>query len=106
MLSSVSRSASLLFLAAAALAAAQDRVAGPVDLARTSVIRGNIHPSAQARFDQGPADAALPISYATLHLQPATGLEDFLASQQNPKSSDYHRWLTPEQFGARFGLSD
>jgi subtilase family serine protease len=28
-----------------------------------------------------------------------------LADQQNPASPDYHRWLTPEQVGERFGLS-
>ena len=46
----------------------------------------------------------MPVSYATLHLKPA-GLEEFLADQQNPRSANYHRWLTPEQFGDRFGLS-
>ncbi len=33
-------------------------------------------------------------------------LDDLLAGQQNPASPSYHRWLTPEQFGARFGASD
>ncbi|MGD0740605.1 MAG: protease pro-enzyme activation domain-containing protein [Terracidiphilus sp.] len=28
-----------------------------------------------------------------------------LADQQDPTSPDYHHWLTPEQAGARFGLS-
>lgn len=105
MLSIVSRTTSLILLAAAVLAGAQDRIAGPVDLTHTALLRGNLHPRAQARFDQGPVDAAMPISYATLHLQPAPGLEEFLASQQDPKSPNYHHWLTPEEFGDRFGLS-
>jgi subtilase family serine protease len=32
-------------------------------------------------------------------------LDEFLRQQQEPASPNYHRWLTPEQFGARFGMS-
>src|SRR5947209_19895390 len=30
-------------------------------------------------------------------------LEQILREQQDPSSSNYHRWLTPEEFGKRFG---
>ena len=29
-----------------------------------------------------------------------------LAEQQDPHSANYRRWLTPEQYAARFGMSD
>lgn len=32
-------------------------------------------------------------------------LNQLLIDQQNPSSPRYHQWLTPEQFGAQFGLS-
>ncbi len=32
-------------------------------------------------------------------------LTQLLSDQQNPASPRYHRWLTPEQFGAQFGLA-
>jgi len=32
-------------------------------------------------------------------------LTQLLSDQQNPSSPRYHQWLTPEQFGAQFGLS-
>src|SRR5208283_2340985 len=32
-------------------------------------------------------------------------LDQFLAGLQDPTSSDFHRWLTPEEFGNRFGPS-
>jgi len=32
--------------------------------------------------------------------------EKLLADQQNPASPDYHHWLTPEEVGERFGLSE
>ena len=34
-----------------------------------------------------------------------TALEKLLAAQQDPASPEFHRWLTPEQFGARFGMA-
>ena len=33
-------------------------------------------------------------------------LEALLEAQQDPQSPDYQRWLTPEDFGRRFGVSD
>ena len=33
-------------------------------------------------------------------------LEKLLAEQQDPHSPNYRRWLTPEQYAARFGMSD
>ena len=93
----------LLFLAT--LLAAEDRITGPVDLRRTVVLKGHVHPKAQSGNDEGPVDPSMDISYATVLLKPAASLEIFLAEQQNHSSADYHRWLTPEQFGDRFGLS-
>ena len=36
----------------------------------------------------------------------SAALNQLLADQQNPASSSYHQWLTPAQYGARFGLAD
>jgi Pro-kumamolisin, activation domain/Bacterial Ig-like domain (group 3) len=33
-------------------------------------------------------------------------LEALIAAQQNPSSPSYHKWLTPDQFAARFGVND
>ncbi|SDF87872.1 S53 family peptidase [Terriglobus roseus] len=33
-------------------------------------------------------------------------LTQLLADQQNPSSAQYHKWLTPQTYGQRFGLSD
>jgi uncharacterized protein (TIGR03437 family) len=68
-----------------------------------------VHPSARKEFDQGPLDPASKIGYATLLLKPYPGkqmeLEQLLQEQQDHTSSNFHRWLTPEQFGDRFGLN-
>ena len=79
--------------------AAPDRIAGAVDPARISVLRGQVHPLAQSRYDQGLADPSLQLRSVTVYLQPAPGLEEFLAGK--PPG----RWLQPEEFAGRFGLS-
>jgi subtilase family serine protease len=33
-------------------------------------------------------------------------LDALVGAQQNPKSAQYHQWLTQEEFGARFGLTE
>jgi uncharacterized protein (TIGR03437 family) len=97
----------LIILQAAAfvLAAADDRIVERVDVGRTVPLHGHVHPLALAQNDVGPLDPSAEISYATLLLGPAPSLDAFLAEQQNPASPNYRRWLTPEQFGDRFGLS-
>ena len=33
-------------------------------------------------------------------------LHELLEAQQDPASPEYHRWLSPEDFGQRFGASE
>ncbi len=71
---------------------------------------GNVHPLVQARFDRGPAPQSMPAGRVMLVLarsgQQQQALKQYLADVQNAGSPAYHQWLTPEQYGARFGLSD
>jgi subtilase family serine protease len=39
----------------------------------------------------------------TLKLRDRAGLQRLLAAQQDPSSPQYHQWLTPGEFNARFG---
>src|SRR4051812_32905356 len=97
---------SALFLFAAAFtSAAQDRIRGQVDRSRVSPLKGHVHPLASADNDRGPVDPAMPIRHATFLLKPSASLEGFLSEQQTPSSPNYQKWLTPEEFGDRFGLS-
>ena len=64
---------------------------------------------APKEFDAGrmPSDAKLngmSIAFNRTAAQTAD-LEKLLAAQQDPTSPQYHRWLSPEQFGARFGMA-
>ncbi|BDI28899.1 hypothetical protein CCAX7_009500 [Capsulimonas corticalis] len=57
-------------------------------------------------------DAAAPASGETLHLVFALSssrradLDAFVQSQYDPSSPNYRHWLTPDEFGVRFGASD
>ncbi len=70
---------------------------------------GNVPAQARPQNDFGPADPALPMNRIIVQLKRSPAkeaeLKQFLADQQDPSSPDYHRWLTPEQFGKRFGPS-
>jgi subtilase family serine protease len=50
------------------------------------------------------------LSHLQLILKPSSqrqaAREAMIASQHNPQSAQFHQWLTPQQFGARFGVLD
>jgi uncharacterized protein (TIGR03437 family) len=103
-----------LCLALGAMATAANaqpsRISQRIDNASRVVLTGHIHPQARPENDQGRVSPSLTLPYVTLTLAPsaaqAADLEQLLIGQQTPGSPDYHRWLTPEQYAQRFGVSD
>jgi uncharacterized protein (TIGR03437 family) len=85
------------------------RIAGPIDPQRVVPLKGGINPRVRREDDQGRVDGNTRLEYMTLLLQRSgeqrEALERLLAEQQDSRSPNYHRWLTPEQFGERFGAS-
>jgi pseudomonalisin len=78
---------------------------------RDRVVQSNsVHPMALSKYEVARAKADLPMEQMILSLSLRPGawesLERLLADQHDPRSPLYHQWLTPEQFGARFGLQD
>src|SRR5580692_3880859 len=100
----------LFVLAGYSAAAAPDRITQPVDASRTRTVAGNVHHLAQPQYDQGAADPRTPMDYMVFLVKPSDSqqaeLNQLLSDQQNPSSPQYHKWLTPEAFGERFGLSE
>jgi subtilase family serine protease len=82
----------------------------PIDEAKLVVLHGNTHPLARAKYDQGAAPSSLAMDRMMLVLKTTSAqgaaLETLLAEQQDRSSPNYHKWLTPQQFGAQFGASD
>ncbi len=99
------KNAGLIFLALAVALPAQDRLKTRIDSSRRIALKGSRNPRAQAQYDRGAVDASMKVSYATLHFKPSPSIDLFLSELQSPGSEDFQRWLTPEQFGDRFGLS-
>src|SRR5450755_2470899 len=98
-----------LVLAIAAPAQLRNRIVQNIGETEPVVFSAS-HPLARAEFDQGRVEGSMPIHRAAMvfKLAPAqeSALDTLLAEQQNPHSPNYRKWLTPEQYAARFGMSD
>src|SRR5690348_8045033 len=102
-----------LFLPCLATATAQNvarRITQVVDNANRVTLRGNVHPLASRQFDRGIEPDSLSINHIFLLLtrspEQEIALQTLLTEQQDQSSPEYHHWLTPQQFGEKFGSSD
>src|SRR5208283_2169381 len=88
----------------------QDRITSFVDDEKRVTLPGNRHPLAIAQYDTGAVSPDFRMDRMLLTLLPDAAQEDALAqlieAQHNPESPYYHQWLTPEQYGERFGVSE
>jgi Pro-kumamolisin, activation domain/Bacterial Ig-like domain (group 3) len=86
------------------------RVTQTVDEGNRFTLRGNVHPMARAEFDRGAVADSEPATRMSLLLQRSpdqeTALRQLLEQQQDKTSPNYHKWLTPEQFGKQYGPAD
>ncbi len=105
--------ATLLFLSPV-LALSQrfqpNRIATDINDNSIAAVSGSRHPLALPQYDRGPLSGSTQLTGLSIHFQLSAAqqadLNQLLADQQNPASAQYHQWLTPAEFGARFGLSD
>ena len=88
----------------------QSRITQVVDESKLTVLKGNTYPLARPEFDQGAAPASQVMETMMLGLKrsPAqeAALEKLMAEQTDKSSSNFHKWLTPVEFGKQFGPSD
>jgi len=99
----------LLAFTTIAQAAVQDRIVSAVDSGSRVSLPGTVSGHAKHSVDLGLAPGntqleSLSLRFSMTSAQQAD-LTQLQAAQLNPSSPSYHQWLTPEQFGARFGLS-
>ena len=85
------------------------RIVAPIDDNQLVELPGNVHPVTKTAIDLGTADEDLPLQRMILVLKRSDAqqraLDTFMDQQQNAKSPYYHRWLTPAEFGSRFGVA-
>jgi subtilase family serine protease len=79
----------------------------PIDDANTVALSGNVRPEAIAANDRGPVDDARVLDHILLLLnRPAetdAALAHLIDELHDPKSPQFHAWLTAPQFTAQYG---
>ena len=86
------------------------QITQPINASVRQTIANSVPIQVQSATDLGRASAALPMKDMLLRLKPSaaqvTALNKFVADVQNPNSPNYHHWITPTEFGSRFGATD
>src|SRR5690242_6285826 len=81
-----------------------------IDGAHTFRLKNSVRPALSLAQDLGPLPDSQTLSSLSLHfsLTPAqqADLTRLQAQLQDPTSKQFHKFLTPEQYGARFGLNN
>jgi hypothetical protein len=107
--------ASVLFLGSALPAqtsqvAVPNRIVRPIDDTSRVTLHGYVHPLANAANDRGAAPDSMPLSRMHMVLKRSdaqeSALKQYIADLNTSGSPNYHKWLTPDQFGQQFGASD
>ena len=90
-------------------AASHDRILHKIEKTSSFAVRGNVHPMAQAANDRGSVGRLFRMERMTMTFKPTdpqeADLNTLLKQQQDPASPNYHKWITPEEFADRFGIS-
>src|SRR5512146_191391 len=103
----------LISLLLATIATAQrpvSRITQQIDPDRRVTLEGNTLPVTRVAVDRGPAPNSMLQSRMLLVLsrsdEQEQALRQLLEEQQTAGSPNFHKWLTPEEFGQKFGPSD
>ena len=81
-----------------------------IDESKLVPLPGTVHPLAQAATDRGAVSDSFATGRLILQLnrppEREAALQQFLQDAHTRGSANYHQWITPQQFGDRFGASD
>lgn len=90
--------------------AAPRLVTEAVDAAQRVPLAGSVQPLAQAGNDRGPMNESTPAERLLLVLnrprEREAAFQQFLKDAHMPGTASWHKWLTPDQIGERFGPAD
>ncbi len=93
-------------------AAPQERAAlsRRVDDSDLLTLRGNTRPEANAENDRGPVPADFPMEHMLLQLKRSPeneqALEAYITQLSDRDSPNFHHWLTANEFGESYGVSE
>ena len=85
------------------------RIVDPINEADQVTISGSRSSQLDSCIDKGPVDGNLILKDMMLVLKSSpeqqAALDAFSTAQQTPGAPEYHRWLTPQEFGSHFGIA-
>jgi subtilase family serine protease len=88
----------------------RELIAERVDESKLITLSGNTRPEANVGNDLGPVADDMPMDHMMLQLKRSAEQEKtvarFVADLDNRQSPNFHKWLTPTEFGQRFGLAE
>ena len=86
------------------------RITANVDESSLMTLKGNVPQLARAQYDQGEAPGSTQMTHMRLVLKRSTeqqaALDKFMGELQDKSSPNYHKWLTPIEFGKLYGPAD
>ncbi len=102
----------LVFLVAISPANAQTRpglITRNIEEAKRVTLRGNLRQEAIRQNDRGPVPDNLLLEHMLLQLrrspQQEQALQEFINELHTQGSPNFHRWISAQEFGTRFGLA-
>lgn len=99
----------ILFVPVLAAGITAPRIRGEIKDSETFRLAGNTKPLPALAKDEGRITGSQPLPVLTLRLrmtdQQKQDLDTLLKQQQTPGAAQFHKFLTPEEFGNRFGAN-
>ena len=85
------------------------RITEPINDNVRVVLKGSVHPLAQPQYDKGVVMPSMPMDRMLLVLKRSAAQDKALVAaireMARPGSKTFHQWMTAEQIGARYGVS-
>src|SRR5258708_13178849 len=86
------------------------RITQNIDEGERVTLAGNTHRDASEGNDRGKVHDAFPMEHLLLQLRRSPeqekAVQKFMENLHNPNSPDFQKWLSADEFGDRFGVSD
>ena len=90
--------------------AVANRITTPTDDSSRVTLQHTVHSLVKAVADDGAVSDDVPLDRLQIVLKRSdsqeASLKQLISDLHTPGSASYHKWLTPDQFGIRFGPSD
>ena len=101
----------LITCALTSYAQSQPRITQQIDNRAYVPLPGNVRPEAKdAAYDRGPVAEHSVIDHMFLFLQRSPeqeqAVDKYINELNDRNSPNFHQWLTPEEFGERFGVAE